>query len=79
MTAALNEARTVSMNDALPQSTTSDRPCVSPPLDSDGDVPASSGVKKEVLPVVQALCQDLDAKVRAAMCLHLDALTRAIG
>lgn len=36
-------------------------------------------VKKEVLPVVQALCQDLDAKVRAAMCLHLDALTRAIG
>ncbi|KAM7299422.1 serine/threonine-protein phosphatase 4 regulatory subunit 4 [Ixodes scapularis] len=37
------------------------------------------GVKKEVLPVVQALCQDLDAKVRAAMCLHLDALTRAIG
>lgn len=36
-------------------------------------------VKTEVLPLVQALCQDLETSVRACMCRHLDAISRTIG
>lgn len=36
-------------------------------------------VKKEALPLVQSLCQDVEYSVRACMCRHLDAVTRAIG
>ncbi|XP_064489697.1 serine/threonine-protein phosphatase 4 regulatory subunit 4-like [Ornithodoros turicata] len=36
-------------------------------------------VKKEALPLVQSLCQDVEHTVRACMCRHLDSVTRAIG
>ncbi|XP_076314655.1 serine/threonine-protein phosphatase 4 regulatory subunit 4-like isoform X1 [Tachypleus tridentatus] len=36
-------------------------------------------IKKEILPVVQSLCQDVDFEVRGCMCRQLDAVARGIG
>ncbi|XP_041351880.1 serine/threonine-protein phosphatase 4 regulatory subunit 4-like isoform X2 [Gigantopelta aegis] len=36
-------------------------------------------IKKEILPVVQSLCQDVDYEVRGCMCYQLDAVARGLG
>nr|KAG5714548.1 hypothetical protein BaRGS_006994 [Batillaria attramentaria] len=36
-------------------------------------------IKKEILPVVQQLCQDVEHEVRACMCNQLDAVARGLG
>ena len=36
-------------------------------------------IKKEVLPVVQSLCQDVEYEVRGCMCLQLDPVSRGLG
>ncbi|XP_076315081.1 serine/threonine-protein phosphatase 4 regulatory subunit 4-like [Tachypleus tridentatus] len=36
-------------------------------------------IRKEILPVVQSLCQDVDFEVRGCMCRQLDAVARGIG
>ncbi|XP_014681369.1 PREDICTED: serine/threonine-protein phosphatase 4 regulatory subunit 4-like [Priapulus caudatus] len=36
-------------------------------------------IKKEILPVVQSLCQDVDYEVRGCMCRQLDSVARGIG
>lgn len=36
-------------------------------------------IKKEILPIVQSLCQDVDYEVRACMCKQLDSVARGIG
>ncbi|XP_076441962.1 serine/threonine-protein phosphatase 4 regulatory subunit 4-like isoform X2 [Babylonia areolata] len=36
-------------------------------------------IKKEILPVVQQLCQDVEHEVRACMCSHLDTVARGLG
>lgn len=36
-------------------------------------------IRKEILPVVQSLCQDVDHEVRGCMCRQLDVVARGIG
>jgi len=36
-------------------------------------------IKKDILPVVQSLCQDVDYEVRGCMCLQLDSVARGLG
>lgn len=36
-------------------------------------------IKKEILPVVQSLCQDVDYEVRGCMCRQLDCVARGMG
>ncbi|XP_060071594.1 serine/threonine-protein phosphatase 4 regulatory subunit 4-like isoform X3 [Ylistrum balloti] len=36
-------------------------------------------IKKEILPVVQSLCQDVDYEVRGCMCRQLDSVARGLG
>ncbi|XP_052767740.1 serine/threonine-protein phosphatase 4 regulatory subunit 4-like isoform X2 [Mya arenaria] len=36
-------------------------------------------IKKEILPVVQSLCQDVEYEVRGCMCLQLDPVSRGLG
>lgn len=36
-------------------------------------------IKKEILPVVQSLCQDVDYEVRGCMCRQLDCVARGLG
>ncbi|KAK3094055.1 hypothetical protein FSP39_023500 [Pinctada imbricata] len=36
-------------------------------------------IKKEILPVVQSLCQDVDYEVRGCMCRQLDKVARGLG
>ncbi|KAK3599632.1 hypothetical protein CHS0354_029090 [Potamilus streckersoni] len=36
-------------------------------------------IKKEILPVVQSLCQDVDYEVRECMCRQLDPVARGLG
>ncbi|XP_064621258.1 serine/threonine-protein phosphatase 4 regulatory subunit 4-like isoform X2 [Lineus longissimus] len=36
-------------------------------------------IKKEILPVVQSLCQDVDYEVRGCMCRQLDPVARGLG
>ncbi|KAG1681989.1 Serine/threonine-protein phosphatase 4 regulatory subunit 4 [Nymphon striatum] len=36
-------------------------------------------IKKEILPLVQSLCQDTDYEVRACMCRQLDIVSRGMG
>ncbi|XP_067680173.1 serine/threonine-protein phosphatase 4 regulatory subunit 4-like [Haliotis asinina] len=36
-------------------------------------------IKKEILPVVQSLCQDVDYEVRGCMCQQLDPVARGLG
>ncbi|XP_056021405.1 serine/threonine-protein phosphatase 4 regulatory subunit 4-like isoform X8 [Ostrea edulis] len=36
-------------------------------------------IKKEILPVVQSLCQDVDYEVRGCMCRQLDCVSRGLG
>ncbi|XP_074642861.1 serine/threonine-protein phosphatase 4 regulatory subunit 4-like [Tubulanus polymorphus] len=36
-------------------------------------------IKKEILPVVQSLCQDVDYEVRGCMCHQLDSVARGLG
>ena len=36
-------------------------------------------IKKEILPIVQSLCQDVDYEVRACMCRQLDPVARGLG
>ncbi|XP_076464367.1 serine/threonine-protein phosphatase 4 regulatory subunit 4-like [Babylonia areolata] len=36
-------------------------------------------IKKEILPVVQQLCQDVEHEVRACMCCQLDSVARGLG
>lgn len=36
-------------------------------------------IKKEILPTVQSLCQDVDYEVRGCMCRQLDAVARGLG
>ncbi|CAH1262592.1 PPP4R4 [Branchiostoma lanceolatum] len=36
-------------------------------------------IKKEILPLVTALCQDIDYEVRGCMCRQLDSVARALG
>ncbi|KAJ8311079.1 hypothetical protein KUTeg_011370 [Tegillarca granosa] len=36
-------------------------------------------LKKEILPVVQSLCQDVDYEVRGCMCRQLDCVSRGLG
>ena len=39
----------------------------------------SARIKKEILPVVTSLCQDVDYEVRACMCKQLDSVARGLG
>ena len=36
-------------------------------------------IKKDILPVVQSLCQDVDYEVRGCMCRQLDPVARGLG
>lgn len=36
-------------------------------------------IKKEILPIVQSLCQDVEYEVRGCMCLQLDPVARGLG
>ena len=36
-------------------------------------------VKREMLNLVTALCQDVDMEVRATMCAELDSVARGVG
>ncbi|XP_064600821.1 serine/threonine-protein phosphatase 4 regulatory subunit 4-like [Liolophura sinensis] len=36
-------------------------------------------IKKEILPVVQSMCQDIDYEVRGCMCRQLDPVARGLG
>lgn len=36
-------------------------------------------VKKELLPLVRSLCQDVEFEVRACMCRQLESIARATG
>ncbi|XP_053409044.1 serine/threonine-protein phosphatase 4 regulatory subunit 4-like [Mercenaria mercenaria] len=36
-------------------------------------------IKKEILPIVQSLCQDVEYEVRGCMCLQLDPVSRGLG
>ncbi|KAK2169619.1 hypothetical protein LSH36_8g03024 [Paralvinella palmiformis] len=36
-------------------------------------------IKKDILPIVQALCQDVDYEVRGCMCRQLDSVARGLG
>lgn len=36
-------------------------------------------IKKEILPLVQSLCQDVEYEVRACMCRQLDLIAKGLG
>jgi len=36
-------------------------------------------VKKDLLPLIRSLCQDVEYEVRACMCRQLENITRGIG
>ncbi|ELU14663.1 hypothetical protein CAPTEDRAFT_194624, partial [Capitella teleta] len=36
-------------------------------------------IKKDILPIVQSLCQDVEYEVRGCMCRQLDAVARGLG
>ncbi|XP_060560936.1 serine/threonine-protein phosphatase 4 regulatory subunit 4-like isoform X3 [Ruditapes philippinarum] len=36
-------------------------------------------IKKEILPIVQSLCQDVEYEVRGCMCMQLDPVSRGLG
>ncbi|OPL20364.1 serine 4 threonine-protein phosphatase 4 regulatory subunit, partial [Mytilus galloprovincialis] len=40
---------------------------------------SSYRIKKEILPVVQSLCQDVDYEVRGCMCNQLHSVARGLG